>query len=258
MSWDNARDALDEIHRRRFGRDLTGVLDVAEEVWAAATDWDPEQRVGLASLCQTTFVALVDAGDPDSLARAPLWRARATRVAAETGELATAAMLLVPIAHDAADRGYVETALAVLDEVGAVADEVERRGEGRTGPPLSVLRRAHLEKQGHILWRVERYAEAVEKYQGAAAVARPGRDALRVAGGLLLARLGLQVERGEVIERADAAAELQAIADAAFEAGWNDVAEPARRSAVLLLAPGAIDVQRLAPFEIERTPAKPA
>ena len=253
-------DVLDEIHRLRTQRNAVAVDALATSVWDAAQSGTLLETAGLGAVCQAAFVSAtavrgVDDGTQASAVKdnALLWRARAHGASVENGELNTQAMLLIPLAFEANGRGLTDVALAILEEVGRLADEIERCGlTSAPGVSLQLVRRVQHEKRGYLLWRRERYADGLDAYSEATHFVAPNtRDEGRVAAGRFLCELGLEQEASETIDLHRAASSFDHLADIAEAGEWADVSEPLRRNARALREGRASGVQELEPVEHE-------
>ena len=233
------RELLDEVNERRVRRDTQGVLALCEECWSSYRDGSLLDPVGLAAVLQVGFLATLQDGHPTT----QLWRARAMCVAAQTGELKTTALLLVPhmsnLAGEAIDTreagdleraaALFESALAVLDEVDSLRQTIEKQmTDGAPEPPgvpIRVLRRVCWEKRGYLLWRAERYDDAAVAYDEATLyIEGDDRGVIRVKAGKALCVAAVQ-SKGGSIESEPLLPALTELLSEAVAGGFADVAE---------------------------------
>lgn len=253
------REWLDELNQLRFERKARRVQEIAGGIWAAWSAGAVEDPLGVAAVCQVAFLSALEADDDDIARQAQLWRVRGYAAAVQTGELNAMAMLLIPFAFEARDRGDYETALAIMAEMAPLIDAFEEHERARPagdwptpGVRLHVLRRAQHEKSGYLLWRQGRYADALEAYRTARAFAAAGtRDEVRIDAGELLAILGRDELAGAAIDAVNASERFRDLADRSKAGGWLDVERPLRRNAEMLASRQAPTVQDLEPVEIE-------
>ena len=260
------REYLDQINELRFRRATPDALDLAGDAWDSWRAGTVVEPLGLGALLQVAFLAALQDGHPS----AQLWRARAQSVSAQTGEINTTAMLLLPVMgqavawalqarldHDSArERALLESALGITDEVGELAQQMAKREEDPRNPALPgvslvVVQRAAAEKRGYVLWRATRYGDASMSYQAARRFCTAGtRDDLRVRAGMLLCELG-DGHSSTVVSPERAADRCAALRAEAIESGWTDVADRLLPSITRLSSGGPVELQDLTPIEIE-------
>lgn len=242
-------DQLDRLVTLRVAGEFAQVERLVEEMWTACSEGRLDSH-GLAAACQVAFLAASAGGRTSD---AILWRARACSAAVQVNDLHTMAMLLVPFAFNASAAGDTEAALQVMVEVGRLADLIEKERDGhRPGVSLTTIRRVQYEKAGYLLWRAERYDEALRNYRLARPYAVVGtRDSLRLDAGEFLCELGCLERSGSPLDPLTSADTFRRLADVAAREAWLDIDVPLRSNADALLAGLVTTVQRLRPVEIE-------
>lgn len=260
---------LDELHRLRVAKDHRAVDDLAEQIWETWLRGGVSEPLGLAAVCQVAFVSSLDAvadiqsgrgssDDESAAARSRLWYARALTASASMDEANTVAMLMLMPMFQALDLGHHETALLIMDEIERVIDEHEHRLQAEAhadrrhpGVGLDMLRRVQHEKRGFILWRMERYVEALDQYRRAVTFTVDStRDRTRCEIGIVLASIGMGLTGDAEPATHRWIEELAHLAERAEGNGWNDVAVPIREN-IELMTVGITDAQQLTPIELE-------